>query len=65
MCTFFESLKKIKPDNKQAEYYLTDIFEHIPHEEVGTVKTDNELEVSGINSLEQLESLEKFVETGL
>jgi len=59
--TLFEALKKISPDNKQQEYYLTDIFNHIPHEEVGTVHADNELEVAGINSLEQLQWLEKHL----
>lgn len=57
--TLFETLKRISPDNKQQEYYLTDIFQHIPDESVGTVRTDNELEVAGVNSIEQLQALEK------
>jgi len=57
----FDSLKKIKPDNKQKEYYLTDIFHFIPKEKVGTVITEDELEVTGVNSLEQLEEMEKHL----
>ena len=59
--TLFEALKKITPDNKQKEYYLTDIFAHIPREQVGTVNTRDELEVAGVNSVEQLKSLEKVM----
>jgi bifunctional N-acetylglucosamine-1-phosphate-uridyltransferase/glucosamine-1-phosphate-acetyltransferase GlmU-like protein len=57
----FESLRKIKPDNSQKEYYLTDIFHFIPKEKVGTVITENDLEVTGVNSIEQLEEMEKYV----
>ncbi len=55
----FESLKKITPDNNQKEYYLTDIFHFIPKERTGTVITNDELEVTGVNSLEQLQEMEK------
>lgn len=57
----FESLKQIKPENKQKEYYLTDIFHFIPKEKIGTVTADNEMEVRGINSIEQLEEMERIV----
>ncbi len=57
----FESLKKITPDNKQKEYYLTDIFHFIPKEKVGTVITEDELEVTGVNSIEQLKEMEKYL----
>jgi len=57
----FDSLKKITPNNKQKEYYLTDIFHFIPKERVGTVITEDELEVTGVNSLEQLEEMEKHL----
>lgn len=56
--TLFDSLKKISPDNKQKEYYLTDIFLHIPSDKTGLLMIDNELEVTGINSVEQLRGIE-------
>lgn len=59
--TLFETLPKIKPENKQKEYYLTDIFNFIPKEKVGIVATENEIEVTGVNSAEQLEELEKMI----
>ena len=54
----FDALKKITPNNNQQEYYLTDIFHFIPKEKTGTVVTDDELEVTGINSIEQLKEIE-------
>lgn len=54
----FESLKKISPENSQNEYYLTDIFHFISKERTGTVVTNDELEVTGINSIEQLAKME-------
>ncbi len=55
----FDSLKKITPENDQKEYYLTDIFNFIPKEKIGTVVTEDELEVTGINSVDQLLEMEK------
>jgi UDP-N-acetylglucosamine diphosphorylase/glucosamine-1-phosphate N-acetyltransferase len=57
----FDSLKKITPENDQKEYYLTDIFSFIPKEKIGTVVTEDETEVTGINSVEQLEAMEKLL----
>ncbi len=57
----FETLNKITPNNKQKEYYLTDIFHFIPKENVGTVITEDELEVTGVNSIEQLKEMEIFL----
>lgn len=57
----FDSLKKITPENDQKEYYLTDIFNFIPKEKIGTVVTENETEVTGINSVEQLQAMENLV----
>ncbi|MGH2575164.1 MAG: bifunctional UDP-N-acetylglucosamine diphosphorylase/glucosamine-1-phosphate N-acetyltransferase GlmU, partial [Ignavibacteria bacterium] len=54
----FEALKKLNPDNIQNEYYLTDVFHHIPKEKIGAVVTKDELEVTGINSAEQLREIE-------
>lgn len=55
----FDSLKKITPENSQKEFYLTDIFHFIPKEKTGTVVTNDELEVTGVNSTEQLKEMER------
>jgi UDP-N-acetylglucosamine pyrophosphorylase len=57
----FDSLKKITPENSQKEYYLTDIFHYIPKEKIGTVVAEDETEVTGINSVEQLLEMEKIL----
>jgi len=54
----FEALSKLSPENNQKEYYLTDIFHFIPKEKTGTVVTNDELEVTGVNSIEQLKQME-------
>jgi UDP-N-acetylglucosamine diphosphorylase/glucosamine-1-phosphate N-acetyltransferase len=54
----FEALSKISPENNQKEYYLTDIFHFISKEKTGTVVTNDELEVTGVNSIEQLKEME-------
>ncbi len=54
----FDALSKISPDNNQKEYYLTDIFHFITKEKIGTVVTNDELEVTGVNSIEQLKEME-------
>jgi len=55
----FDSLRRITPNNNQNEYYLTDIFQFIAKEKTGTVVTNDELEVTGVNSIEQLQEMEK------
>jgi len=57
----FDSLKKITPENDQKEYYLTDIFNFIPKAKIGTVVTEDEIEVTGINSVNQLLEMEKVL----
>ena len=59
----FDALSKITTENNQKEYYLTDIFHFIPKEKIGTVVTDDELEVTGVNSIEQLAEMEKALES--
>ncbi len=59
----FDALSKITTENNQKEYYLTDIFQFIPKEKIGTVVTDDELEVTGVNSIEQLAEMEKALES--
>jgi UDP-N-acetylglucosamine pyrophosphorylase len=53
----FETLALITPNNKQGEYYLTDVFEHFWKKEwhVAAVKARDANEVMGINTQEQLE----------
>ncbi|NPV71095.1 MAG: bifunctional UDP-N-acetylglucosamine diphosphorylase/glucosamine-1-phosphate N-acetyltransferase GlmU [Firmicutes bacterium] len=52
----FEALGRIRPDNSQGEYYLTDVLEIIVAAgfRVGTVQADDPLEVMGINDRKQL-----------
>jgi bifunctional N-acetylglucosamine-1-phosphate-uridyltransferase/glucosamine-1-phosphate-acetyltransferase GlmU-like protein len=57
----FDSLKKITTENDQKEYYLTDVFNFIPKEKIGTVITEDEIEVTGINSIDQLLEMEKVL----
>lgn len=57
----FDALRQITPENNQKEYYLTDIFNFIPKDKIGTVVTNDELEVTGVNSIEQLKEMEEVV----
>ena len=57
----FDSLKQISSDNSQGEYYLPDIFHFIPKENISTVVTNDELEVTGVNSIEQLKEMENEI----
>ena len=57
--TLYDALSRISPENSQKEYYLTDIFHFIPKEKTGTVVTSDELEVTGVNSIEQLKEMEE------
>jgi len=57
----FDALSQITPENKQKEYYLTDIFHFIPKDKIGTVVTNDELEVTGVNSIEQLKEMEEVM----
>ena len=54
----FEGLQHITTDNSQHEYYLTDVFKYFWRNQlpVRAVPVDEEVEVRGINTLEQLES---------
>ena len=56
----FKNLKKIKSNNESNEYYLTDVVELINKNGiVNAKKIKNSLEILGINSVEQLESLKQ------
>jgi len=59
----FEGLKTLKTDNAQGEYYLTDIFNYFKEKnmKIGAVPTENNLEITGVNTVEQLEEMEKML----
>ena len=48
----------VKNNNNQQEYYLTDIFDFIDKDKISIIKTSNNQEINGINTLEQLKSIE-------
>ncbi|MFI3255894.1 MAG: bifunctional UDP-N-acetylglucosamine diphosphorylase/glucosamine-1-phosphate N-acetyltransferase GlmU [Psittacicella sp.] len=49
---------KINNNNAQKEYYLTDIVDLIDNNKINSVTTDDEMQISGINTMEQLADLE-------
>ena len=57
----FNLLPKLDNDNAQSEYYLPDVLTLIvnSNRRVGIKKTNNFIEIQGINTLEQLLELEK------
>ncbi len=59
----FEALKTLKTDNAQSEYYLTDIFNYFidNNMKIGAVPTENNIEITGVNTVEQLEEMEKMI----
>lgn len=59
----FENINKINNNNNQAEYYLPDILPIMlkNNNKITVLKTSNELEIKGINTVEQLYDLEKQV----
>ncbi|MBL7191073.1 NTP transferase domain-containing protein [bacterium] len=56
----FNSLKEITNDNTQGEYYLTDIVGILLQKrfKVGAMIVEDPLEISGVNSVEQLQDVE-------
>lgn len=59
----FEALKTLKTDNSQGEYYLTDIFKYLKSKgkKIGAYPVKDTTEITGVNTVEQLEELEKAV----
>ena len=57
----FDALKTLKTDNAQGEYYLTDIFRYFKKKgmKIGAFPVKDNIEITGINTIEQLEELEK------
>ena len=62
----FRNLKRIDRQNEQKEYYLTDLVGLAvrDHQTVVCLQTDDAREVLGINTIEELENLEKSLKSG-
>ena len=60
----FYALGKVTNNNKQKEYYLTDIVEIAVREgqKVKSFIADDYIEVMGINTLEELARAEKYLQ---
>lgn len=62
--TLFSFLHKLETNNNQAEYYLTDVFKMIVDAygdaSVALSVTPNAIEVSGVNTKDQLGALEEY-----
>lgn len=58
----FDALDTLKTDNAQGEYYLTDVFKYFKStgKKIGAFPVNDPVEISGINTIEQLEELEKI-----
>jgi len=61
------AINQIKPDNKQSEYYLTDVVEIARKcgSKIGVINLENYAEVMGINTPEELKKAEDFVKQKL
>ena len=59
----FEGLGTLSRNNAQGEYYLTDIFRYFIGKKykIGAVPVGNTLEITGINTIEQLTEMEKLI----
>ncbi len=61
--TLFENINKIDNNNNQSEYYLPDVLPVMLDNncKIMVHKTDNELEIKGINTQEDLHDIEKQI----
>ena len=59
----FEAIKTLDTDNAQGEYYLTDIFRYFKENKVsiGAIPVKNNIEIAGINTVEQLEQMSVLI----
>jgi UDP-N-acetylglucosamine diphosphorylase/glucosamine-1-phosphate N-acetyltransferase len=59
----FNALQTLRTDNAQGEYYLTDIFKYFKDNNIniGAVPVENNMEIEGINTIEQLQKMEKKI----
>ena len=63
----FKTLNNINTNNVQKEYYLTDVIELLKNggEKVSAFAITNQIEVTGINTIEDLAEMEKHYENQL
>lgn len=61
--SLFSALKKIKRDNLQKEYYLTDVLSILQKQgdKVEVLRVENPWETKGINSLQELACMEQYL----
>lgn len=59
-----DAIQKLKPDNNQAEYYLTDVIEIAKNndEKIGSVVMEKPDEVMGVNTLEELSRAQQLLQ---
>ena len=59
----FSNIDRLKSDNKQGEYYLTDIIKILFNsgERISGLKAGEFHEILGVNTLEHLRSLEEIL----
>jgi len=62
----FTALRRLKPENKQGEYYLTDIVAKAVERgiEVNSFKVEDEREFIGINTIDELRKVEEIMSYG-
>jgi UDP-N-acetylglucosamine pyrophosphorylase len=65
--SLFDGLKHITPNNSQREYYLTDVFDYFWQHQwtVSALVADDEREIHGINTVEQLDRTRGIMESRL
>lgn len=59
----FEGIKTLKSDNAQQEYYLTDVFRYFKEKglKIGALPVDDNIQIVGVNTVEQLAELESKI----
>ena len=62
----FSALDQVKKENKQGEYYLTDVVKILRNSSrrISAFQAQNPQETMGINSVEQLHQMEKLLANG-
>jgi len=60
----FDLLPRLQNNNSQSEYYLPDVLTMIVQSKgnIGLEKTNNFIEIQGVNTIEQLSGLEAVYE---
>jgi len=63
--SLFEALARVRNENSQAEYYLTDVIGILTSrgQKVGAYKTANPVEILGINTRQELAAIDHFLRT--